>query len=77
MQSFSYAKSSVCKNLVRDESLNSKERVRLGLVVGFKANCPLVGSGLLGELLSVGVFLRDPRPYLSKFRRKPRKTPNG
>ena len=28
-------------------------------------------------MLSVGVFLRDPSPYLREFRRKPRKTPNG
>ena len=26
---------------------------------------------------SVGVFQRDPSPYLSEFRSKPRKTPNG
>ena len=47
------------------------------LVVGFKADCL---SGYLG--LWVGcppseVFLRVPTPYLRKFRRKTRKTPNG
>ena len=29
------------------------------------------------EVLSVEVFLRDPNPYLSEFRRKARKTPNN
>ena len=47
------------------------------LVVGFKANCPLVGPVSIGGMPSVGIFLRDPSPYLSEFRRKPRKTPNG
>ena len=43
------------------------------LVVGckLKANCPLVGPGSIGGVLSVGVFLRDPSPYLCVFRRKP------
>ena len=31
----------------------------------------------MGVKPSVGVFLRDPSPYLREFRRKPRKTPNG
>ena len=50
-----------------------------GLLVGckVKANCSLVGPGLTGGVPFVGVFLRDPSPYLSKFRRKPRKTRNG
>ena len=47
------------------------------LVVGFKANCSLVGPGPIGGMPSVGVFLRDPRPHLREFRRKPRKIPNG
>ena len=34
------------------------------LVVGLKANCPLVDPGLIGGVLSLGVFLRDPSPYL-------------
>ena len=42
-----------------------------------KANCPHVGPGPMGDMLSVGAFLRDPSPYLREFRRKPRKTPNG
>ena len=46
-------------------------------VVGFKANCPLVGPGLIGGVPSVGIFLRDPSPYLLEFWRKPRKTPNS
>ena len=49
----------------------------MGWAVGFKANCPLVGPGITGRVPSVGVFLRDPRPYLRKFQRKPRRTPNG
>ena len=47
------------------------------LVLGFESNCPLVGPGTIGGVLSVGVFLRDPSPYLGEFRRKPLKTPNG
>ena len=30
----------------------------------------------MGGVPSVGVFLRDPSPYLREFRRKLRKTPN-
>ena len=41
-------------------------------VLGFKANCLLVGPGIIGGMPSVGVFLRDPSPYLREFRRKPR-----
>ena len=38
----------------------------IGSVVGFKANCLLVGPGPTGEVLSVcvWVFLRDPSAYL-------------
>ena len=32
-----------------------------------EANCPFVRPGPAGELLSVGVFLRDPSPYLNRF----------
>ena len=46
------------------------------LVVGFKADCLTRDIGL-GGMPSVGVFLRDPSPYLREFRRKSRKTPNG
>ena len=45
--------------------------LKLGWVVGFKANCPLVGPRPTGEELFVGVFLRNPRPYLCEFRKKP------
>ena len=38
------------------------------LVVGFKANCPLVVPGPIGEMPSVGIFLRDFSPYLCEFR---------
>ena len=48
------------------------------VVLGFriKANCPLVGAGFVKKAPSMGVFLRDPSPYLREFGRKPRKTPN-
>ena len=42
-----------------------------------KANFPLVGPEPIEEVSFVGVFLRDPSPYLREFRRKPRKTLNG
>ena len=47
------------------------------VVVGVKANCPLVGPGPIGGMPSVGGLLRDPSPYLREFRKKSRKTPNG
>ena len=47
------------------------------LVVGFKAKYPPEGPGPIGGMPSVRVFLRDPRPYLRDFRRKPRKIPNN
>ena len=45
--------------------------------VGVKADCLNIGPRPIGGLPSVGVFLRDPSPYLRKFRRKPWKTFNG
>ena len=45
--------------------------------VGFEFNCPLLGPGTIGGVPSVKVFLRDPSPYLPKFRTKPRKIANG
>ena len=42
-----------------------------------KANCPHVEPWPMGGVPSVGVFVRDPYPYLPEFRRKPRKTPKG
>ena len=33
----------------------------------FQANCPLVGPWPIGEVPSVGDFLRDRTPYLRKF----------
>ena len=36
----------------------------------FKANCLLVGPGPLGDVQSLGIFLRDPSPYLREFRKK-------
>ena len=61
------------------------DSIYIYIVVGFflmvgcrlKANCRLVGPRPIGGLLSVGVFLRDPNPYLREFRRKPRKTPDS
>ena len=47
------------------------------VVVGFKANCPLVGPGSIGGMPSVEAFLRDLSPHLREFRRKPQKTPSG
>ena len=35
-----------------------------------KAKCPLVGPEPIGGVLSVGIFLRDPRPHLREFQRK-------
>ena len=45
-----------------------------------KANRPFVGPGLaggMGRVFPWGVFLKDPRPRVRLFRRKPRETPNG
>ena len=44
--------------------LSKQQYVVHRVVVGLKANCPLVGLGPTGKMLSVGVFLRDPGPYL-------------
>ena len=46
------------------------------LVADFNADC-LTGPKPISGVPSVGVFLRDPSPYLREFWRKPRKTPNG
>ena len=45
-------------------------RVGLGWVVDFEANCPLVGPGPIEVVPSVGVFPRDPSPYLREFRKE-------
>ena len=37
---------------------------------------PGVEPGLIGVVSLVGIFLRNPSPYLREFRRKPQKTPN-
>ena len=47
------------------------------VVVGFKARLSHQGPRPIGGVPSLGVFLKDPSPYLREFRRKPRKTPNG
>ena len=36
-----------------------------------------LSAGPIGGVTSMGVFLRDLRPYLCEFWRKPRKTPNA
>ena len=43
----------------------------------FESNSLLVGPGPVEGVPSVGVFLRDPSPYLRKFWRRPQKTPKG
>ena len=62
--------------IVRSTDLGLLE---VGWLVGcrFESNCPLVEPGSIGGMPFVEVFLRDPSPHLSEFRRKPRKTPNG
>ena len=35
--------------------------------VGVKADCLNIGPRPIGKLPSVGVFLRDPSPYLREF----------
>ena len=52
-------------------SVNSGDSWLVGCRV--KAKCPLMGLGAP----SVGLFLRDPSPYLCEFWRKPWKTSNG
>ena len=42
-----------------------------------KVNCPHTGFMSTGGVSSLLVLLRGFSPYLRKFRRKPRKTPNG
>ena len=57
-------------------SLNKSFSYFRGLVVvgcRFESNCPLVGPGTIGGVSSEAVFLKDPSPYLSEFRRKPQK----
>ena len=40
---------------------------KVGLGHRIKANCLLMGPGPVGGVPSVGVFLRDPSPYLREF----------
>ena len=49
----------------------------IGLLEAFKVHCLHIGPGPMERVPSVGdVFLRDPSPYLSEFRRKLQKTLN-
>ena len=57
--------------------LVNKENETLFVCYRAKANCPFVGPVTVGRVPSMVVFLKDPRPNLREFRRKPRKTPNG
>ena len=63
---------------LENEEISSAGVGWIGLVEGFKVNCPYLGPGPTEGVPSVGgVFLRDPSSYVSEFRRKPRKTQNG
>ena len=70
---------------LRSESLgleNTSYRQRLRVLsigggVDVNADCLKKGPMPMGGMPSVGVFLRDPSPYLRELRRKPRKTPHG
>ena len=48
-----------------------------GVGVGDKADCLKKGPRPIGGMPSVGVFLRDPSPYLHEFRKKTYKNLNG
>ena len=66
----------ILKAFQREEILIVQNK-RLLVDCRVTANCPLVGPRPVKGVPFVGVFLRDPSPYLSEFRRKPRKTRNG
>ena len=51
-------------NISTNKTLNKQQVERVGLGCRFQTNCPLVGPGPIGGVPSVGVFLRDPSPYL-------------
>ena len=44
-----------------------REGVKLKVGLWFKTNCPLMGPGSIAGVPSVGVFLRDPSPYLHRL----------
>ena len=48
----------------------------VGCIVGMRPIVRMWDINLWGEYPPWEVFPRDPSPYLRKFRRKPRKTPN-
>ena len=56
------------------KSLISESLTRSCCCCRIKADRPLMGPGPVGEVPSMGIFLRDPRLYLREFRRKPLKT---
>ena len=47
------------------------------VTITFTYSTSLLGSQDYRKIPSLGVFLRDPSPYLREFRRKLRKTPNA
>ena len=52
-----------------------RKKLRIGAkgwLVGcrLKANCPLMRSGPIGGVSSMGIFQRDPSPYLYEFWKK-------
>ena len=49
--------------------------LRSGCGCRLKSSSPLVEVGTIGGMSFVGIFLRDPNPYLHEFRKKPRKIP--
>ena len=54
-----------------------KNIMRKSVGCRLKANYQLMGPGPIGGVPSVGVFLRNPSPYLLEFLRKPQNTANG
>ena len=62
-----------CNHLIYTNKSNTCFRLLVDCRI--ESNCP--GTGTIGGMPSVGVFLKDPSPYLRKFRRKPWKIPNG
>ena len=73
---FCYKRTKECSEDCHIRLLNMKLNGWLLVGCRFKADCLTRDLGL-GGMPSVGVSLRDPSPYLSEFRRKPRKTTNG
>ena len=58
----------VCRPTILAKNQNNIMDV-FGFLIGctFESNCPLLGPGSTGGVLSVRVFLRYPSPYLREF----------